>query len=227
MLANYAKRSLSFLLALTMIFSMVPVQAFATEESGHDHIDEGVVAPTEEAVAIVSEGGDDVHVHSYETAVTPPTCGAKGYTTYTCSGCGDTYTSDEVAATGAHAYASEVVAPTTEAEGYTRYTCSVCGHTYEDSFVEKLPAEPAPTESEPVEEPSALALDRTAKINAILDDFGIAADMSDQDVYMAIVAKNGDEIKATMDKMEAIENAEGLTEADLNYVAAHADLADR
>ena len=40
MLTNYAKRILSFVLALTMILGMVPVQAFATESDlheGHDH----------------------------------------------------------------------------------------------------------------------------------------------------------------------------------------------
>ena len=42
------------------------------------------------------------HEHSYEAVVTAPTCETAGYTTYTCS-CGDTYTGDEVAATG-HLY---------------------------------------------------------------------------------------------------------------------------
>jgi len=37
--------------------------------------------------------------HSYNKVVTAPTCTVKGYTTYTCA-CGDTYTADEVAATG-------------------------------------------------------------------------------------------------------------------------------
>ena len=38
--------------------------------------------------------------HTYESAVTNPTCTAEGYTTYTCSVCGDTYKADEVAALG-------------------------------------------------------------------------------------------------------------------------------
>ena len=38
--------------------------------------------------------------HSYESAVTAPTCTSGGYTTYTCSACGDSYTADEVAALG-------------------------------------------------------------------------------------------------------------------------------
>ena len=40
MLTNIGKRTLSFVMALVMLFSMVPVQAFATEEDGHDHVHE-------------------------------------------------------------------------------------------------------------------------------------------------------------------------------------------
>ena len=43
-----------------------------------------------------------VIAHSYNANVTAPTCTEAGYTTYTCV-CGDTYTADEVAATG-HTY---------------------------------------------------------------------------------------------------------------------------
>ena len=42
--------------------------------------------------------------HSYESVVTAPTCTEAGFTTYTCA-CGDSYTSDEVAATG-HSFAN-------------------------------------------------------------------------------------------------------------------------
>ena len=51
------------------------------------------------------------HEHSYESVVTDPTCTEAGYTTYTCA-CGDTYTDDEVAATG-HSYKYDI--------------CSACG----------------------------------------------------------------------------------------------------
>lgn len=41
------------------------------------------------------------HRHSCKTvSVTPPTCAQKGYTTYTCETCGDSYRDDYVAATG-------------------------------------------------------------------------------------------------------------------------------
>ena len=65
--------------------------------------------------------------HSYESVVTAPTCTEAGYTTYTCA-CGDTYTGDEVAATG-HNHESVVTAPTCTEAGYTTYTCA-CGDTY-------------------------------------------------------------------------------------------------
>ena len=39
------------------------------------------------------------HVHSFDEAITPPTCTEQGYTTYTCS-CGESYTGAYVPATG-------------------------------------------------------------------------------------------------------------------------------
>ncbi len=66
--------------------------------------------------------------HSYEAVVTAPTCTEAGYTTHTCSVCGDSYKDAETAATG-HNYEAVVTAPTCTAEGYTTYTCS-CGDTY-------------------------------------------------------------------------------------------------
>ncbi|WP_448915237.1 leucine-rich repeat protein, partial [Eubacterium ramulus] len=38
--------------------------------------------------------------HDYEAVVTDPTCTEKGYTTYTCKNCGDSYVADEVEALG-------------------------------------------------------------------------------------------------------------------------------
>ena len=40
------------------------------------------------------------HAHKYEAVVTEPTCTAGGYTTHTCSRCGDSYTDSETKATG-------------------------------------------------------------------------------------------------------------------------------
>ena len=69
-----------------------------------------------------------VQGHDYKAAVTAPTCVAAGYTTYTCTICGDSYVADEVAALG-HALKTVVTAPTCVAAGYTTYTCA-CGDSY-------------------------------------------------------------------------------------------------
>ena len=68
--------------------------------------------------------------HNYEKVVTEPGCITAGYTTYTCTGCGDSYVDDEVAATG-HDYESEVTAePGCLITGSMTYTCKTCGHSY-------------------------------------------------------------------------------------------------
>ena len=71
--------------------------------------------------------------HNYEAVVTDPTCTEGGYTTYTCSVCGDSYVADETEALG-HSYESVVTAPTCTEGGYTTHTCTVCGFTMQDSF---------------------------------------------------------------------------------------------
>ena len=67
--------------------------------------------------------------HNYNAIVTAPTCIVGGYTTYTCTGCGDCYVGDEVAALG-HSYDAVVTTPTCVAAGYTTYTCIGCGDSY-------------------------------------------------------------------------------------------------
>ena len=47
--------------------------------------------------------------HDYQAAVTAPTCTQRGYTTYTCAKCGDSYTGDETEALG-HDYQKGVCA---------------------------------------------------------------------------------------------------------------------
>ena len=66
--------------------------------------------------------------HNYVAVVTPPTCTSQGFTTYTCTGCGDSYVGDWVAAT--HNYVGVVTPPTCSSNGFTTYTCSICGNAY-------------------------------------------------------------------------------------------------
>ena len=76
--------------------------------------------------------------HNYTPVVTPPTCEADGYTTYTCQNgeCNDTYTADEVDATG-HKWNTGVVttAPTCTEKGVKTFTCEHDdSHTYSEEI---------------------------------------------------------------------------------------------
>ena len=64
-----------------------------------EHVFDGICDPDCNACGEVREAPD----HTYEAVVTAPTCTANGYTTHTCSVCGDSYVTDETAAVD-HAY---------------------------------------------------------------------------------------------------------------------------
>lgn len=82
--------------------------------------------------------------HSYTTTVTQPTCTAQGYTTHTCSVCGDSYKDSYTNALG-HAWDSGVVTkPATETEpGVKTFTCTRCGET-KTEIIPKLDGKPNP-----------------------------------------------------------------------------------
>ena len=88
-----------------------------------------------------SENPDDdnsnTETHSYQAVVTDPTCTSDGYTTYTCSNCGDSYVSDTVDALG-HDYKSTATAPTCENMGYATYVCVVCDYSYVSDYLDAL-----------------------------------------------------------------------------------------
>lgn len=71
--------------------------------------------------------GEDVHTHSYTDTITvQPGCTTKGIRTYTCAGCGDSYT-EEIAAKGHSAVKDAAVAATCTQAGKTEGShCSVC-----------------------------------------------------------------------------------------------------
>ena len=76
--------------------------------------------------------------HAYTPVVTAPTCTEDGYTTYTCA-CGDTYTGDEVAATG---------------HNYINGICGECDAEDPNYVKPEEPTEPSePTEPEQPTEP--------------------------------------------------------------------------
>ena len=79
---------------------------------------------------LVAQETVDALGHDYDAVVTDPTCTEKGYTTHTCSECGDTYTDSEVAAKGHTEEVDEAVEPTCTETGLTEGKhCSVCGET--------------------------------------------------------------------------------------------------
>ena len=87
-------------------------------------------------VVTVAQTNVDAKGHSYTSKITSPTCTTTGYTTHTCSSCGDTYTSDNVAANG-HT-------PGAAATCTTAQTCTTCqvtivialGHNWVDATTE-------------------------------------------------------------------------------------------
>ena len=67
--------------------------------------------------------------HTYVSKVVAPTCTAGGYTIYTCSICGESYTGNNTAALG-HSYQATTTTGSCTSGGYTIYTCTRCGDSY-------------------------------------------------------------------------------------------------
>ena len=80
------------------------------------------------------DSSPDTHTHTYEEKVTEPTCTERGYTTHTCSGCGDQYVDSYTEPTG-HQYESVTREPTCTEPGYTLHTCLKCSETLKDNEV--------------------------------------------------------------------------------------------
>ena len=74
--------------------------------------------------------------HSYKAVVTAPDCVNGGYTTYTCTVCGDSYKDNYTEATDHNYVGVETKAPTCGETGVMTYTCSACG----DSYTEEIAA---------------------------------------------------------------------------------------
>lgn len=87
--------------------------------------------------AIVSETTEKRTVpHTYSETVTAPTCTEAGFTTFTCSVCGDTYKGNTVPAKG-HTEGEwrETEAPDCNSEGVETNYCSVCGTGFKTRVV--------------------------------------------------------------------------------------------
>lgn len=77
--------------------------------------------------------------HDYKGEVTAPTCERMGYTTFTCSRCGDSYKGEYADATG-HKLGDWIIdkEPTTDSEGSRHRECESCGKTLETEATPKL-----------------------------------------------------------------------------------------
>ena len=97
------------------------------EAPGHDWAEATCTTPKTCNTCKTFEG--EALGHKYDTVVTAATCETAGYTTHTCATCGDTYTTDEVAAFGhLNDVVLPAVAPTCTTTGLTAgVACSSCG----------------------------------------------------------------------------------------------------
>ena len=75
----------------------------------------------------LSARGLPIKSHAYSQKVIAPTCTMEGYTTHTCTICGDTYTDSYIKATG-HSWGSWITtsAPTVGKTGQEKRICSTC-----------------------------------------------------------------------------------------------------
>ncbi len=84
------------------VCNTVLVEQKVIPAKGHDY--SGTPATCTEPQVCAREGCNAVLKeklgHNYAATVVQPTCTKKGYTTHTCTRCGDSYTTDEVGATG-------------------------------------------------------------------------------------------------------------------------------
>ena len=89
------------------------IKSLSTTETYGEFSEKGYLTAPEGTVAVnvpmwTKDESNELYIltaeHAYETVVTSPTCTEQGYTTYTCTLCGDSYVDDYVDATGEHTY---------------------------------------------------------------------------------------------------------------------------
>ncbi len=142
------------------------VEATCTEDGSYDMVVYCTVCGEEvsrETTVIDALG------HDYEAVVTVPDCVNAGYTTYTCSVCGDSYIADETDALGhteAEAVEENRVEATMDVNGsYDMVVyCTVCGEelSRETFVIPSLGSGPADYEALNALREAAAAIDRTA-----------------------------------------------------------------
>ncbi len=170
------------------------------------------------AVATVKVGEGEIGCeHSYVAVVTAPTCVADGYTTYTCSKCGESYTDDIVAALG---------------HNYVNGVCTRCGDKQSTSSMEEivLAAENAAKEAQTAAEAAQAKADDVAAKGEIASEEAAAAQAAAADARNAAKAAQvaAEEAKAAADKfnIEAAESAKQAAQAAANVAAAKLEVAE-
>ena len=85
--------------------------------------------------------------HDFEAAITAPTCTEEGYTTYTCTRCGESFVTDRTDATG-HRWddGTILVKPSCTGEGLLEFRCTACDKTRTETLpaLGHVPGEAAP-----------------------------------------------------------------------------------
>lgn len=125
---------------ISLILILMLLLTSCTANDSHEHIDTNQSTTTTTPTIPTPSNPDDGDEHdcdgnhSYQSVVVAPSCNAEGYTTYTCTSCGDSYVSDITDAIG-HKYDDIVVDPTCTVDGYTIHDCSACDFSYIDSTV--------------------------------------------------------------------------------------------
>ena len=137
--------------------NMILIPQEVTEALGHDEVIDAAVPPTctesgltegkhceRCGVVLTAQKTVEALGHDHKAVVTPPTCTAQGYTTHTCSRCGDQYVDTFVGASG-HTYGawSVVTAAGCTETGEKMRECTACGHTE----TEEIPAAGHKTET--------------------------------------------------------------------------------
>ncbi|MBE6932398.1 MAG: hypothetical protein E7464_03325 [Ruminococcaceae bacterium] len=132
-----------------IIGDTIIIDAYSGMATGYNYILESL-----EFMDAEGGGNDDECQHDYKAEVTEATCTEGGYTTYTCSKCGNSYKADETEAAGHKWDEGKVTTePTEDKEGVKTFTCTVCGETKTESIPEK-PEEHKHSYEEVVTEPT-------------------------------------------------------------------------
>ena len=69
------------------------------------------------------------HEHEYEISIREPSCEESGFSTYKCTICNYSFTTDVTPPLG-HAFTAKIIEPTCVTQGFTTFTCSVCDYSY-------------------------------------------------------------------------------------------------